>query len=114
MRNSLSPATPGGEVQLSHGEEWQTPLATSYRCSSQQLNLTTEVGNIAAALQLTGLQEEAYRTVHGKGFSAGQYFHLIVIIISLLMFPLLGTGFLHSDFLNTREIELLVQDIDTH
>ncbi|CAH0749319.1 unnamed protein product [Diatraea saccharalis] len=71
----VNSSTPGDKVQLSYGEAWQTPVGTSYRCArGTQLNLTAEpeAAEIAAALTVAALQEEAYRTSHGKGFSAAR------------------------------------------
>lgn len=64
-------STSNDTIELSHGAEWQTPLATSYRCAAAtQLNMTSE--STAAVLTLSRLQEEAYRTTHGNGFSAAR------------------------------------------
>ncbi|KAL4705876.1 hypothetical protein ACJJTC_002757 [Scirpophaga incertulas] len=63
-------ALPSPTVQFSHGADWQTPLATSYRCGSQQLNFSVDATVAAAELHLTQLQEEAFRTQPGQGFSA--------------------------------------------
>ncbi|RVE48384.1 hypothetical protein evm_006945 [Chilo suppressalis] len=71
----VNSSTPGDKVQLSYGEAWQTPVGTSYRCGARtQLNLTVDSGSgeLAASLVVSGLQEEAYRTTHGKGFSAAR------------------------------------------
>ncbi|KAJ8729747.1 hypothetical protein PYW08_001328 [Mythimna loreyi] len=59
-------------LELYHGAEWQTPLATSYRCKSSTLLNMTASGNNAAVLTVSRLQEEAYRTTNGTGFSAAR------------------------------------------
>lgn len=60
-------------MELYHGPEWVTPLATSYRCkSATQLNLTSESPSAVGVLTLSRLQEEAYRTTAGSGFSAAR------------------------------------------
>ncbi|XP_063358850.1 uncharacterized protein LOC134648289 [Cydia amplana] len=51
--------------------EWQTPLAASYRCTPPtELKMNADNNNIAATLTLSRLQEEAFRTTSGNGFSA--------------------------------------------
>lgn len=64
------------DVTLKHGDAWQTPLATSYRCTpATRLNMTGDTeSNTVAYLTLTKLQEEAFRTVNGSQFSAGELF----------------------------------------
>ncbi|KAH9636189.1 hypothetical protein HF086_007141 [Spodoptera exigua] len=55
-------------IELYHGSEWVTPLATSYRCkSATQLNLTSESLSAVAVLTLSRLQEEAYPRDCGGG-----------------------------------------------
>lgn len=66
------PAVP---IELYHGSEWQTPLATSYRCKAPtQMNMSSDSapGNVLGTLTLSRLQEEAFRTIPGSGFSAAR------------------------------------------
>lgn len=59
-------------IELYHGAEWQTPVATSYRCKvPTQLNMSSD-SESAATVTLSRLQEEAYRTTPGTGFSAAR------------------------------------------
>ncbi|KAG6452987.1 hypothetical protein O3G_MSEX007894 [Manduca sexta] len=75
---SLSPelfvnASSKDPLELYHGAEWQTPLATSYRCTPPtRMNLTSETTSTVGALTLMRLQEEAFRSVPGGGFSAAR------------------------------------------
>ncbi|XP_063375815.1 lysosome-associated membrane glycoprotein 1-like [Cydia fagiglandana] len=61
-------------INLSHQTpEWQTPLAASYRCTPPtELKMNADNNNIAATLTLSRLQEEAFRTASGNGFSAAR------------------------------------------
>ncbi|XP_047544729.1 lysosome-associated membrane glycoprotein 1 [Vanessa atalanta] len=60
-------------VELWHGVEWRTPLATSYRCAPPtQLNMTADITSVVATLTLSQLQEEAFRNSTNKAFSAAR------------------------------------------
>ncbi|XP_050361602.1 lysosome-associated membrane glycoprotein 1-like [Nymphalis io] len=60
-------------VELWHGVEWRTPLATSYRCAPPtQLNMTADITSVVATLTLSKLQEEAFRNSTNKAFSAAR------------------------------------------
>ncbi|XP_023942950.2 uncharacterized protein LOC112049329 [Bicyclus anynana] len=58
-------------VDFWHGEEWTTPLSTSYRCAAPvQLNLTSDAA--AAVLTISQLQEEAFRAAADQSFSVAR------------------------------------------
>ncbi|XP_061708049.1 lysosome-associated membrane glycoprotein 1-like [Cydia pomonella] len=61
-------------INLSHQTpEWKTPLAASYRCTPPtELKMNADNSNIAATITLSRLQEEAFRTTSGNGFSAAR------------------------------------------
>ncbi|CAG4991442.1 unnamed protein product [Colias eurytheme] len=60
-------------VELWHGAEWRTPVATSYRCApAAHLNMTAETTSVVATLTVSQLQEEAFRSAHDAAFSAAR------------------------------------------
>ncbi|CAK1549561.1 unnamed protein product [Leptosia nina] len=60
-------------VELWHGVEWRSPLATSYRCTPPtHLNMTAEATSVVAKLTLSQLQEEAFRTAKDELFSSAR------------------------------------------
>lgn len=65
-------ASKANSLELYHGNEWMTPVATSYRCEvATRFNMSSD-SLTAASMTLTRLQEEAYRTAPGTGFSAAR------------------------------------------
>ncbi|KAJ0181539.1 hypothetical protein K1T71_002261 [Dendrolimus kikuchii] len=75
---SLSPdlfvnSTSKEPLELYHGAEWMTPLSTSYKCTTPtRLNMSSESPSVVAALTLTDLQEEAFRSSTNKDFSSAR------------------------------------------
>ncbi|XP_028162584.1 lysosome-associated membrane glycoprotein 1-like isoform X3 [Ostrinia furnacalis] len=69
----VNASVPADTLEFSYGEEWATPLATSYRClPATKLSMSNETYDATAVVTVSRLQEEAFRTVNGTGFSAAR------------------------------------------